>query len=142
MTDYNYNKMIAKAIISAQMASDAGKNIDRSVMSGHINRAPKNQGYSVKTSFIIRALSLIDGRSTDFRYYVSGIVPDQNGYSSLIVYFQFRYDDGKKHQISFHTPRSEWKVLKNWCGKGTPIRWDKKVSFESCHELAKKYGLY
>jgi hypothetical protein len=142
MTEYNYNKMIAKAIIAAQTASDSGKWLDRQIMSGHNNRAPQNQGYSVKTAFIVRALSLIDGRKTDFRYYVTGMVPDQNGYASVLVYFQFRNDAGKKYQISFHTPQSEWKALHHWCGKGTPMRWDRKVSFASCHELAKKYNLF
>jgi hypothetical protein len=132
MTDIRKkHRMIAKAIVQAQIASDAGKNIQSSYgfrAHGHMYRSPEYFGYDMKADMILRAIKLIDSTKTYFRYYVVK-AKDQNGYPSIIAYFQYKHP--KKSigtmQISFHTPINKAGELKDYIGKGTPMRWDKQI---------------
>lgn len=142
MTDYSYNRMIAKAIVSAQTASDSGKGYICDYLSGHDNRISQ-KGYMTKVLFIKRALELCDGRQSTFRYYMTERTGDQNGHASYITYFSFYDLNGKRKQISFHTPISLAKPILKWVGKGTHMRWDRYLggSAESCNVLSNMYNL-
>lgn len=136
------HRMIAKAIIQAQIASDAGKGQHDSYGyhdTSHMYRGPRYLKYDLKVTMILRAINLIDSNKTYFRYYVEK-VPDQNGYSSVLVYFQYKHP--KKSigtiQISFHSPLNKAGELKRYIGKGTPMRWDHQIggSKRACNILA------
>lgn len=133
------NKFIALAIVSAQIASDAGKRI-------HIldikNKYAQYTGYDSKVHFQIRALEMIrTSKKTKFNYYVVRSA-DQNGYDSILVYFDFKID-GKRRQVSFHNPTSCSGKLRKYIGSGRVTRWnkDKNSSRDSCQELIDYYGL-
>lgn len=148
MTDIRKrDRMIAKAIIQAQAASDVGKNILPSYgfrANDHMYRSPKYFGYDIKVDMILRAIKLIDSAETHFRYYVEKC-RDQNGYPSIIVYFQYKHP--KKRigtiQASFHSPLNKAGELKKLVGKGTNIRWDKQIggSQKTCEILAETFYL-
>lgn len=126
-------KMIALELIKAQVASDAGKGIDR--INGHpCLRRYKYLKYGYKTIAIRRAIDLINSSpDTIFRYWVTRD-GDQNGYDSLISYFSFKYEK-KRYQISFHTPLSQAESLMPFVGKGMEMRWDRKGSFYTAQVL-------
>lgn len=140
------DRMIAKAIISAQYCSDAGKG--RMIAFGehdepHSMRGPKHMKYDCKVNFILRAIKLIDGSKSIFRYYVTE-EPDQNGYPSILVYFfTTKKSCGEKLQVSFHSPAMLAGELKKYIGKGTVCRWDKRIggSQEDCDKLAIRFNL-
>ena len=78
-------------------------------------------------------------KEQSFHYWIEN-TPDQNGYDSVIVYFDFKID-GKRHQISFHTPMNQVKgvLVKNKTGRKT--RWDKEIggSREAAYLLFQTY---
>lgn len=115
------DKKIAEAIYTAQAASDSGKG--ESFLTGHQARFGKHFGYFVKPECITDAINMINGaKRSKFTYYVA-CEPDQNGYSSVLVYFEFFYRN-EKYQISFHTPVRKAGVLKRYIDKGTYTEWD------------------
>lgn len=142
MTNFSYDKMIAKAIVSAQTASESGKSYVTDYLSGHDGRIAL-KGYVTKVLFIKRALDLCNGRASSFRYYMTGQTGDQNGHASYITYFSFYDDEGRRRQVSFHTPASLVKPIRRWIGKGTKMRWDRYIggSSESCYVLSRMYNL-
>lgn len=90
----NRDRIVAKAILDAQVASDGGKDI-KEIM--HMNKSAWYQGYDMKDNYIEKALNLIvSDRNSSFRYRV--VDNDEN----LIVYFTCRVN-GQKLQVSFHT---------------------------------------
>lgn len=90
----NRDRLVAKAILDAQVASDGGKGI-REIM--HMNKNAWYRGYDVKDIYIEKALTLINSdRNSAFRYRVV-----HNG-ENLLVYFTCRVN-GQKLQVSFHT---------------------------------------
>lgn len=113
------DKKIARLIIRAQDCSDAGKRIS----SG--NREAEYLAYNGKSEQIILALKSIFGaKRTIFSAY-STKEPDQNGYPSILTYFEFNVD-GEEYQISFHTPYREalQSGLTRFVGKGKETKWN------------------
>lgn len=140
---FNPEKEIARYIILAQTASDAGKGIEFRYIERNCTRGAQKFGYDAKLWYILKAISLI--RTCDqsmFRYYVTGNTPDQNGYDSVLVYFDVKLK-GERRQISFHTPWSEAEgsPLKLLMGSGRKTRWDGKVggSSDTCYDLAEYF---
>lgn len=161
-------KSIIRSIIDAQIASDAGKpnlcynsSDDRrdrrrnnclkrnaegySMIPMHDGRAElcRKKQYEIKEFHIVRAIQKLNCTNfNNINYYVVES-PDQNGYDSIITYFDIK-TKGKRFQISFHTPWNKAsKELKNSIGKGRPTRWRKNQisSRQSCLELIEIYGL-
>ncbi len=120
------DRQIARAIVMAQMSSDSGKDI-------HWNDGTPVQSsggqlkYHIKLPEIIRALRMIDNtKNTAWRYYVES-APDQNGYPSIVVYFEMKCADGHRMQISFHNPARQSRALERWIGKGRKTRWNHQI---------------
>ena len=132
---YYYNKTI-QHIIDAQRASDGGKGI---------MALPENwasaAGYAAKPVLIRKALQIIDSHPRmGINYYVLS-EDDQNGYPSILVYFEFKVD-GKRCQVSFHNPSNPetFQTLGKWVGKGRPTRWNKLDvgSRQACFEVLER----
>lgn len=132
-------RQIARAIVMAQIASDAGKKIYDLRLRG--DRGPNEIGYGLKEAMIIRALRMIDTNpKMGFNYWCE-MTPDQNGYPSILIYFDIKAD-GRRLQVSFHNPRS-CKALKKWINKGRKTRWDRVRygSRSACTELIEIFDL-
>jgi hypothetical protein len=134
------NMAIAKYIVAAQAASDAGKGIKE--IDGRCARHSKHDKYACKPAYIVKAIDLICTSKSDFRYYVAE-TDDQNGYPSIIVYFEFKID-GERYQVSFHTPSRRAGVLTKYSNTGRKTRWDKKYggSRTSCLKLMEYFGIH
>lgn len=136
---------IARSIVLAQIASDSGKGIYEIEMHNqNENAADKSstKGYSIKEFHILRTIDKINcSKRCAFNYWVEKAA-DQNGYDSIIVYFDIKLD-GKRHQVSFHTPYNKaCKKLKALVGKGRRTRWQKHCSSrETCKSLVQIYAL-
>lgn len=137
-------KAIFRAILMAQDSSDAGKGHRRygaAYYPGWTNA--RAMGYQLKHGMIIRALRIIDSNPPmGISYWVeSGF--DQNGYDSVLVFFEWR-DDGRRFQVSFHNPAEKAGELIKWVGKGRPTHWNHKLggSREACDYLNGKYFRY
>ena len=126
------DRQIARAIVMAQLASDAGKRGGmwdkwESQETPVSCKGAAVLRYGLKPTEIIRALRMIDSSTeTVWRYYVEQ-VPDQNGYPSVLVYFETKDVDGKRLQISFHSPLGKAGKLTRWIGKGRKTRWVKQL---------------
>lgn len=128
------DRRIARELVKAQIASDAGKGIFR--LDAKYMRRYKYLGYDYKVTAIKRAIDLIRAsRDTIFRYYVVEAL-DQNEYSSIVAYFKFKYKE-VWYQISFHTPMNLGEPLYNYVGSGMRMRWDKKSSHDTAILLTK-----
>lgn len=122
---------VAKAIIKAQISSDAAKGIywteDES----------KRGGYRLKKIELEKILKILrNSRNSMFNYYVTKS-DDQNGYPSVIMYVSYIWER-KHHQISFHTPLNkvnENSVLYKSINTGKPMEWDKKCSRDTAKHL-------
>lgn len=138
---YDVNKQIAIYIISAQIASDAGKQIFE-LNIGHLTRCPKHFGYQIKSWYLVQAINLIRKNQTDFHYWISEIEGDQNGFPSLITYFDWKID-GKRYQASFHTPLNQVPPeMMGMAGSGRKTRWAKETSSrDTCLSLVNEYNL-
>ena len=134
-------KEISKNIILAQVASDTGKNIEDSVeIKG--SRGAKDLGYGLKVNYIMTAIKLIRKNKTQFSYWVES-APDQNGYGSVIVYFEYTLW-GEILQVSFHTPeslvpREMWRLVNT----GRYTEWNGVIggSRECCETLKEVFNL-
>lgn len=147
MAAYKYSKgdrQVARAIVMAQMSSDAGK--------GKVWRDPipvksrvvPNFGYAFKEPMIVRALMLIDSQKESVWHYYVEQTPDQNGFLSVLVYFETKDPvTGKRLQVSFHNPFWKCQYLPNWVGKGRKTRWNKRVggSREDCDRIITIFNL-
>ena len=156
------NSKIAGYICLAQQASDAGKGRyivfrkkdDKSIEmnDGYVRRGRRDyqknkknyaqrNAYSVKEEFILRAINLIRNTKSNFNYFIEAS-PDQNGFASYITYFDFKIE-GKRFQVSFHTPQNLGKKLEKYINTGRKTRWDHAVggSVIACQELIKYYNL-
>ena len=140
----NVDRMIAKAIIRAQSASDTGKDIDELETRTSLLHVSKHLGYGVKTFYIMDAIRRINGspRPTAFTYYVE----EQGRY--LLVYFGVRLGQGcrKIHeQVSFHIPKYEAKEfgIDKFVGKGTKMHWNHDLggSRRTCQMLINRFYL-
>ena len=138
------NRAIAKAICQAQIASDAGKYIyEISPMKNRADASATRYKYRVKEDFILSALRMIrSSRSSMFNYYCVQEA-DQNGYPSVVVYFDCKMPDGRC-QVSFHTPLNKASdELVKMCGSGRKTRWDKMIggSRVACQAMIDYFGL-
>ena len=143
MTTFNgdINAMIALRIFQAQKASDAGKGLERLNASRDISRPCDVFRYGFKEKPILEALRLIRRNKTQFNYWVvEG--PDQNGYPSIIVYFDFKIE-GTRYQVSFHNPLNRCgNELLSYVNTGRATRWRKSISsVESCNALQRYYNI-
>lgn len=138
---------VAKMIVAAQIASDAGKGIYRLSMHGN-NKALQERAelfdYGIKDEYILEAIKLINSNPyMGWNYYVIKDM-DQNGYPSYITYFTLKHE-GKNLQVSFHTPANVgWSTLQNKVGSGTRQFWryNKKAgSARHCSDLIKIFNL-
>lgn len=136
-TSYEVAKSIARKVILAQDASDYGKGIpELEYMCS--DRYPKYMGYTAKNTYILEALKEIStNKPCGWNFYVCPNQPDQNGYDSVITYFQLKLD-GVRYEISFHTPADQAFSLKRFFGKGRKTHWNGKLgqSREDCQRLA------
>ena len=138
-TNSRINREIAKAIISAQMSSDGGKDIATVNCNKGLKRGPYYMGYALKDTYILRALKMIMSTKNDFSFYVKE-EPDQNGYASVLVYFEYNY--GGKRQVSFHTPARKAGDLYKFVGKGRKTHWNgAHTSRANCELLAELFKL-
>lgn len=142
MTDVN--KLIAKAICQAQIASDSGKYKDETFrIKNGAGKSASKYGYTVKEDFIVKALTMIRTSKSMFNYF-SVKDKDQNGYDSIITYFDFKIY-GERYQVSFHTPLN--KASKELCktvGTGRETRWNKNktsTSTDACQALIEYFNL-
>ena len=134
-------KEISKNIILAQVASDSGKKLEATVeIKG--SRGARDLGYGLKVNYIMTAIKLIRKNETQFSYWVEE-APDQNGYGSVIVYFEFQLW-GEILQVSFHTPeslvpREMWKLVNT----GRPTVWNGIIggSRTCCEKLKEVFEL-
>jgi hypothetical protein len=134
------NLAIAKAIIAAQTASDAGKGICE--IDGRCARHGRHDKYGCKPAYIVKAIETIRTSSSDFRYYVAE-TGDQNGYPSIIAYFEFKLDN-ERYQVSFHTPANRAGVLEKYANTGRKTRWDRIFggSRRACLKLMDYFGIH
>lgn len=122
----NRNRLVAKAILDAQVASDGGKGISEIM---HMNKNAWYRGYDVKDIYIEKALTLIaSDRNNAFRYRVV------NTGENLLVYFTCRVN-GQKLQVSFHT--YGFTKFKRYLKKNNAYHmvWDHESSRDSAMEI-------
>ena len=132
-------------IILAQIASDAGKGIfDISIKDKRCDLA-KIKAYDIKDRFILDAIKIIDSNPRCGVNYFVESTPDQNGYQSMLVYFDINFY-GCRFQVSFHSPADKTS-LKNLSQKGRKTHWIKRDSNtqigsrEACEQMAQVLNL-
>ena len=133
---------ILKNIIAAQIASDAGKDIDE-LMLVDINEffiRAHYRAYSGKTEYIANAIALINSTSLGAINYFTEAKKDQNGYNSFVTYFDIKLNE-KRYQVSFHTPANKAEKIKSSANKGRRTHWRKnhESSREVCEILIKEF---
>ena len=137
------DKYIAKAICQAQIASDKGKGLYNIGLKNNSDREASYSGYGCKEKYILSAITMIrKTHSNVFNYYCIKD-NDQNGYDSIITYFDIKLPEGR-FQVSFHTPYSKSSdELDKLVGTGRKTRWNKKYggSIEGCEALIAHYNL-
>ena len=133
---------IARLICLAEAASDSGKGFSvlnfRRTSSDNANE----YAYTAKPKYIRKAINLINSNPRlGWNYWVEQ-APDQNGYDSVIVYFDYKVN-GKRIQVSFHTPLGIAGDLIRYIGKGRKTRWNKKLmgSIAACRMLINQFNL-
>ncbi len=134
-------RQIIRAIVMAQIASDAGKGTYELHMKA--DRGARHLGYGLKVTAIVRALRMIDTTPMcGVNYYVEKTL-DQNRCASTIVYFDVKVHDGVRKQLSFHTPMSLADPLQPWVGKGRKTRWTREFggSRKAARELIELFDL-
>ena len=132
---------VIKAICKAQIASDAGKGIYALTCKNDKNAV--NTAYLSKENYILQALGVLTkSKITNINYWCEK-AGDQNGYPSIIVYFDIKINNERK-QVSFHTPlnRASGNLLK-YVSTGRKTRWDKKIggSQDTCRQLIEEFNL-
>lgn len=122
--------LVAKAILDAQIASDGGKEAEKTK---HMNKYVWSKGYSMKDINILKAINLIvSQKNSQFRFKVV----ECEQFSSLLIYFEAK-SYGKKYQVSFHSYGFNMfkKYLKH--NEAVHISWDEKSSRKSAIFIAK-----
>lgn len=133
------NARIALEVVLAQICSDAGKGVEEvTITNERWLQGARWQGYRAKTAHILRAVTLINSAPLGaWRYYIVKQA-DQNGYQSVLVYFEHHSKECGRLQISFHTPfDGAPRALRALVGRGRKTRWDKNFggSREACKSL-------
>ena len=116
--------LVAKAILDAQIASDGGKNAEKTK---HMNKYVWSKGYSMKDTNILKAINLIvSQKNSQFRFKVV----ECEQFNSLLVYFEVKIN-GKRYQVSFHSYGFGMfkKYLKH--NEAVHLSWDGKSSRKS-----------
>lgn len=123
----SYRDNILSLICDAQIASDSGKGIEDIPVRTNSNDKALEAGYKKKEHYILAALKAIDKHPPcGINYYVQR-TGDQNGYPSVLVYFDIKLD-GQRLQVSFHNPYNRTsQELDNYIGKGRPTRWTGEI---------------
>lgn len=137
----NKDKKIALAIIKAQIASDAGKGVYSLYRAVDGNNTPCNKGYEMKEDLIEKAIRGIQtSQNSSFRYSCvwSG--------DYIITYFEYKNEEGRRKQISFHTPSREiTRFLRSIANsrKTRKTAWDGNEggSRDNCYDLAVSLGI-
>lgn len=130
--------IIARLIVDAQLASDAGKH-RRQVfgLPARAYSAPEHYKYGKKPEYILNAVKILRGaKRSHFKYYVTRDV--MNGF--VLVYFSTTIN-GEVYQVSFHDPRPSNELVK-LIGSGTAMEWDHGSSWYSCRKIAEYYNLW
>jgi hypothetical protein len=121
-TPYETARSIAKKVILAQDASDAGKR--KTILSMNSSTRYSSRGYTAKNTYILAALKEISTtKPCGWNFYVVPDQKDQNGHSSVITYFQYK-SAGVRYEISFHTPANQGEFLKPFFNKGRKTHWN------------------
>ena len=132
---------VIKAICKAQIASDAGKGIYKLTCKKDKNAV--NTAYKSKENYILQALGVLTkSKITNINYWCEK-TGDQNGYPSIIVYFDIKINN-KRKQVSFHTPlKRASETLLKYVSTGRKTRWDKKIgdSRDVCRQLIEEFNL-
>ena len=98
---FSTEREIARNIILAQIASDAGKNVHLISIVG--STRAERRGYEVKDIYIEKAIRLLDNtKSGVFKYFIEK-APDQKENLSILVYFTAKIEKFS-FQVSFHIP--------------------------------------
>ena len=118
------NRKIAKCLISAQIASDAGKGIYE--LDNSVNAT---ESYHGKDIYILTAIkTCIKKRNTGFNFYVT----KDDEIALYLVYFSFQVND-EKYQISFHS--FDHRLEKYLSPKSHEEIWDEKSSRDTAKLL-------
>ena len=135
---FKIEKQMLELVLAAQASSEVGKGYyyDTYLLTSGNSKHRARMGYASKIDCEVRAIELINllnslkyrygiKRELTANYFVDGS-PDQNGYPSYIVYYDFKIA-GMRYQISFHNP--EYQVmeskLRKYIGKGRKTRWNR-----------------
>lgn len=139
---------IVRTVLAAQVASNIGKMSSEGLdlLTGRLKHQARN-GYAAKPKLEIEAIRLINiytgiqrkaGNETglSINYFLMD-TPDQNGYDSILVYFDFKYKS-HRYQVSFHNPWSIdiARMMSSKINSGRCTHWDRGCSMESIAELA------
>ena len=120
------NSKIAELILRTQNASDGGKNIF--VMDSKKAIRDNCGGYATKDKLLLLAIEMIARNKGKCKWkYAVVEANDQNGYNSIIVYFQTQIE-GEKVQISFHSFNFD---LRRFATNSFRIKWDRGDSRDS-----------
>lgn len=141
-TPYETARSIARKVVLAQDASDAGKNITS--LSMNTSTAYSSKGYAAKNTYILAALKEISTtKPCGWNFYVMPDQKDQNGYWSVITYFQYKSSTGVRYEISFHTPANQAEFLRPYFNKGRKTHWNGSPggSRQDCQELIDIFDL-
>lgn len=140
-TPYEAARSIAKKVVLAQDASDAGKR--KTILSMNSSTRYSSRGYAAKNTYILAALREISTtKPCGWNFYVIPDQKDQNGHSSVITYFQCKLA-GVRYEISFHTPANQAEFLMPFFNKGRKTHWNGKLcgSRQDCQELIDLFNL-
>lgn len=133
---------IARLICLAEAASDSGKGFSVLTFRRTASDNANEYAYAAKPKYIRKAINLINSNPRlGWNYWVEQ-APDQNGCDSVIVYFDYKVN-GKRIQVSFHTPLGIARDLIPFIGKGRKTRWNKKLmgSIAACKTLIRHFNL-
>jgi hypothetical protein len=131
---YGLNEAVARYIVYAQMASDAGKHT-YCLQDMFTNKAMAyslcEDRYWDKDQYIRRAIDIIirsKSHPTGFTFYVT-----KSEITSYLVYFTFKLH-GKRYQISYHS-YDPWLGRFKDSNPKIKIRWDRESSRDNCRYL-------
>lgn len=140
----NNAKDIARLVVLAQDASDAGKKLNIVRMNKN-KRFTQYAEYYAKNKYIKLALKRISTcKPCGWNFYVHE-EDDQNGYPSVLTYFQYKdKENGKRYDICFHTPAyqaRQW--FPEFIGRGRKTHWNGIIggARRDCQALADHFDL-
>ena len=138
---YYVERQICLSIVLAQIASDEGKDIQE--LGVRQMRRARKFGYDVKDHYIRKACELINSVPKCGINYFASVELDQNGYESILVYFDIKLRGMDRLQVSFHSPLSR-SELTNLAGKGRATHWvgpnSRYNSREACQKMIEYFN--